>query len=85
MTDVLTHLETRLAAPGGAVLRDALIARAARLETTLRTRMQNGLPRQEFANWQSVADAAATAQAILASWPANDSHPAPTNTPDTSF
>ncbi|MFC4297767.1 hypothetical protein ACFO0J_06905 [Castellaniella hirudinis] len=72
MTTALTDLETRLAAPGGSALRDALVARAARLETSLRARMADGLPRQDFPAWHSVAEAAAAAQTVLASWPVND-------------
>jgi len=72
MTTALTDLEARLAAPGGAALRDALAARAARMEASLRARMADGLPRQDFPAWRDVAEAAAAARAILASWPAND-------------
>lgn len=72
----LTDLETRLAAPGGSILRDALCARAARLEATLRTRLADGLPREDFPAWQAIADAAAAAQAVLTAWPANESAPA---------
>jgi hypothetical protein len=72
MTTALTDLETRLAAPGGAALRDALAARAARLEASLRARMANGLPRPDFPAWRDVAEAAVAAQAVLAAWPAND-------------
>ncbi|MGX5658539.1 hypothetical protein ACWKWV_02310 [Castellaniella ginsengisoli] len=76
MTTALTDLETRLAAPGGAALRDALAARAARMEATLRTRMAEGLPRQNFPVWRDIAEAAAAASAVLASWPANEAPPA---------
>jgi len=72
MDAALTDLETRLAAPGGSALRDALAARAAGLENTLRARLADGLPRTDFPTWQAVADAAAAAQSILAAWPAND-------------
>ncbi|WP_276807894.1 hypothetical protein [Castellaniella defragrans] len=72
MTTALTDLETRLAAPGGGALRDALAARAARLEAALRARMAGGLPRQDFPAWRDVAEAAAAARAVLAAWPAND-------------
>ncbi|MHA3904763.1 hypothetical protein ACTPOE_14690 [Castellaniella sp. WN] len=71
----LTNLETRLAAPGGAALRNALAERAARLEQSLRARMAGGLPRQDFSAWQAAAEAAAAAREILASWPANDTAP----------
>ncbi|KAB0593777.1 hypothetical protein F7Q88_18630, partial [Castellaniella defragrans] len=55
----LTDLETRLAAPGGGALRDALAERAARMEATLRARMADGLPRQDFPAWRDAAEAAA--------------------------
>ena len=72
MTAALTDLETRLAAPGGRVLRDALATRAAGLETARRARLADGLPRADFPAWQSMAEAAAAAQAVLAAWPVND-------------
>ena len=72
----LTDLETRLAAPDGSALRDALLARAARLDTTLRTRLADGLPRADFPDWQAAADAVAAAQAVLSAWPVPASTPA---------
>jgi hypothetical protein len=77
MNPALTDLETRLSAPGGAGLRDALAARAAGLEHTLRARMAGGLPRADFPHWQAVADAAGAAREVLAAWPANDADPDP--------
>ncbi|WP_368643807.1 hypothetical protein [Castellaniella ginsengisoli] len=81
MTTTLTDLEARLAAPGGAALRDTLSARAARMEASLRLQMADGLPRKDFQTWQAVAAAAAAAQAILASWPVNDTPPADPQAP----
>ncbi|MCZ4329469.1 hypothetical protein, partial [Castellaniella denitrificans] len=57
MTTALTDLEARLAAPGGAALRDALSARAAHMEAALRARMAAGLPRENFPVWRDIADA----------------------------
>jgi hypothetical protein len=81
MTTTLTDLEARLAAPGGAALRDALSARAARMEASLRLQMADGLPRKDFQTWQAMAAAAAAAQTILVSWPANDTPAAASQTP----
>lgn len=72
MTQMLTDLETRLASPGGAALRDELAARAQRLEHSLRAHIAAGLPRPEFALWQAAAEAAAAAHEVLAAWPAAD-------------
>ncbi|WP_323018724.1 hypothetical protein [Castellaniella sp.] len=71
MDTMLTDLDTQLAAPDGAALRDTLLTRAHRLEQSLRTPMLNGLSRQDFPLWQAAADAAAAAQEVLAAWPVN--------------
>lgn len=71
MTISLTDLENRLAAPGGMVLRDQLMARVQTLETKLRARIAAGLPREDFPSWQAAAEAAAAARETLARWPAN--------------
>ena len=76
MTTVLTDLEVQLAAPGGAALRNRLVARAARLEAAARSRLADGLPRQDFPAWHGIAEAAAAARAVLAAWPANEDPPA---------
>ncbi|CDM23283.1 hypothetical protein BN940_04046 [Castellaniella defragrans 65Phen] len=85
MTTALTDLEARLAAPGGAALRDALVARAAGMEAALRARMAAGLPRRDFPAWHDIAEAAAAAQAILAAWPANDAPSADPAGPEQPF
>ena len=81
MTPALTDLETRLAAPGGSALRDALAAQAAALETRLRVRLSQGLPRDDFPAWQDIANAAGAAQAVLDAWPANPAPAAPAASP----
>ncbi len=80
MTTNVTELETRLAGPGGADLKDTLLEHAGRLERSWRARMAAGLPREAFAQWQAAADAAAAACEILQDWPAN---PAPAQAPQT--
>ncbi|NMK47583.1 EscE/YscE/SsaE family type III secretion system needle protein co-chaperone [Achromobacter sp. Bel] len=65
----LTELEQRLAAPGGAALRDTLAARLAVLEDDARTRLGRGLPPATFQHCQAIADAAQAARAVLASVP----------------
>lgn len=77
MTIALTDLEARLAAPGGAALRDALADRAAALEQALRTRIAAGLPRLDFPAWQAAAEAACAAREVLAAWPATDTTSSP--------
>lgn len=69
MPAALTDLEAQLAAPGGNALRDVLASRAAALQSRLRAAIAAGLPRDQFAAWQAAADAAAAAQAVLASYP----------------
>ncbi|SAI70011.1 Uncharacterised protein [Bordetella ansorpii] len=69
MPTALTDLEAQLAAPDGATLRDALASRAAALEARLRAAIAAGLPRDQFPAWQAAAEAAAAAQAVLASHP----------------
>lgn len=81
MKSNVTELETRLAEPGGAILKDTLLEHASRLEQSWRARMAAGLPRDEFSQWQSAADAAAAACEILQDWPANES---PQETPPAS-
>lgn len=68
MTLALTSLEARLAAPGGAALRDELTARLQALEQRLRERIAAGLPREDFPAWQAVAEAAQAARQALAAW-----------------
>ena len=65
----LTELEQRLAAPGGADLRDLLAMRLAALEDDARTRLSRGLPPATFQNCQVIADAAQAARAVLAELP----------------
>jgi hypothetical protein len=72
MSLVLTHLEARLAAPDGVLLRDELVRHAMVLEQNARARMSSGLPRQDFPTWQSVAEAATAAREVLAAWPVAD-------------
>ncbi|WP_394065614.1 hypothetical protein [Alcaligenes sp. WGS1538] len=83
MTTNVTELETRLADPGGAVLKASLLEHAKELEQSWRARMAAGLPRGAFAQWQAAADAAAAAVEILQDWPANPLPPgeAPTHPP----
>jgi hypothetical protein len=71
MSAALTDLEDRLAAPGGAALRDELAGRVVALEARLRARIAAGLPREDFPAWQAAAEAAAAAREVLAGWPAN--------------
>lgn len=73
MTINVTELETRLADPGGAVLKVSLLEHARDLEQSWRARMAAGLPRDAFAQWQAAAEAAAAAAEILQDWPANSS------------
>jgi|GEM_PF-811982 hypothetical protein len=75
MTTALTELEAKLAASGGAALRDELAARAQALENRLRARLAQGLARDDFPAWQAAADAAAAARQVLAGWPVGDAHP----------
>ncbi|MGE8547102.1 MAG: hypothetical protein ACN6OC_06630 [Alcaligenes sp.] len=75
MTSNVTELETRLADPGGAILKDTLLEHARRLEQSWRARMEAGLPRDAFSQWQSAVDAAAAACEILQDWPANEASP----------
>lgn len=77
MTTNLTDLETRLAGPGGAALKDTLLEHATRLEQSWRARMKTGLPRDAFTQWQAAADAVAAAREILQDWPANPSPAGP--------
>ncbi len=70
MSTALTDLEVRLAAPGGAAARDELLARMSALEQQYRTRIAQGLPRDEFPLWQAAAASAAAAREVLATWPA---------------
>jgi len=64
-TLALTDLETRLAQPGGAALRDSLLQQAAELEARLHARLAAGLSRDEYAPYRAAAEAARAAQEVL--------------------
>lgn len=68
-TTALTELEQRLAAPGGAALRDALAQRLAKLEQNAHQRLDSGLVPVAFQQYQAVAQAAAAAREVLAALP----------------
>jgi len=68
MSLLLTDLEQRLSAPGGAAVRDELLASTRQLEQRLRERIAQGLSRDEFPIWQAAADAARAAHEVLATW-----------------
>ena len=72
----MTDLEAQLAAPGGAALRDELVARLQALEQRLRARVATGLPRGSFPGWQVAAEAAAAARETLARWRVETNDPA---------
>lgn len=72
MSTLLTDLEQKLSAPGGGALRDDLLTQTDRLEQQLRTRIAQGLPRDEFMAWQAVFEAVRVAHDILSGWPVND-------------
>ncbi|OZI57200.1 hypothetical protein [Bordetella genomosp. 1] len=65
----LTDLEDRLAAPGGAELRAGLAARVQTIGRRVRTELDAGLPRADFAAYSAVAAAADAAAAVLAAYP----------------
>ena len=65
----LTDLESRLAAPDGAVQRDAMMARTQGLARRLRAELDAGLSRADFAAYSAVAAAADAATAVLADYP----------------
>ncbi|MFJ1301985.1 hypothetical protein ACILG0_18625 [Pseudomonadota bacterium AL_CKDN230030165-1A_HGKHYDSX7] len=65
----LTDLESRLAAPDGAVQRDAMVARTQGLARRLRAELDAGLPRADFAAYSAVAAAADAATAVLVDYP----------------
>ena len=75
MSTLLTDLEQRLAAPGGAAVREELMAQASQLERRLRERIAQGLSRDEFPVWQAGAEAARAAHDVLNTWPMADASP----------
>jgi hypothetical protein len=68
MSEPMTDLEARLAAPGGDALRDQLQARLETVEADLRRRIAASVPRAEFAALAACADAAEAAQEVLREW-----------------
>ena len=73
----MTELEERLAATGGAALRDELVAALAAMELRLRRQMAASLPREDFALAAALAAAAQASQEVLAAWPVEELAPAP--------
>jgi hypothetical protein len=66
----MTELEERLAAAGGAALRDELLTRLDSLEWRLRERLAASLPRAEYGRTAESAEAVRAARDVLRDWSA---------------
>lgn len=66
----MTELEERLAAPGGAALREELLSQLDALEWRLRARLAASLPRAEYGRAAECAEAVRAAQDVLRDWSA---------------
>ena len=61
----MTELEELLALPTGVALRQDLMARLARMNQRLRMQIAAGMPRDEYADCQALADAVSAAHDVL--------------------
>lgn len=64
----MTELEERLAQPDGNTLREALEHQLADIAQRLHAQISSSVPRGEFADWESAADAVAAAREVLQAW-----------------
>ncbi|MBS1196616.1 MAG: Type secretion system, cytoplasmic component of needle [Proteobacteria bacterium] len=61
----MTELEEQLALPTGETLRQSLLQQLDGVGLRLRTQLQAGVPRKDYADWQAAADAVSAAQEVL--------------------
>lgn len=68
MDSHMTELEERLAQPDGDTLREGLQQRLADIAQRLHAQISNGVPRSQFADWESAANAVDAAREVLQVW-----------------